>query len=405
LSLLSGAQHARQLAHNTGFRSQKFQWKDWISGRALVYSVAFASTSALTVLCCRRKFVVGAAVEESRVLLEEDVPNNNRQRFNFMADIVEKVSPGVVFIEVQGQHMFGLTQRNGSGFVIRADGMIMTNAHTVSEVPGMRQQIMVKLNNGEEYVAQVLYVDTILDLAVLKINAKNLPVLKFADSSKARPGEWVIAMGSPFSLSNTVTKGVISNAHRKSAEVGLNKPIDYIQTDAAINEGNSGGPLINLDGEVVGINSMTVAVANGISFAIPSNIAKKFVLDFEENEKETAKSSSKWFSGAQKVPAQTKRRALGITIVPLDAQILQELRRHSWEFPQVSHGILIHSVIVGSAAHTAGIQPGDVIVEVNGKAAKSAEILFRELETTSRVTFSIARRRESIFKITVDFDM
>lgn len=112
----------------------------------------------------------------------------------------------------------------------------------------------MKLNSGEEFDAEVLYIDSVLDLAVLKIKAvkilsfgfqkslkffsffqNNLPVLKFADSSRARPGEWVIAMGSPFSLSNTVTKGVISNAHRKSSEVGLNKPIDYIQTDAAIN--------------------------------------------------------------------------------------------------------------------------------------------------------------------------
>lgn len=108
------------------------------------------------------------------------------------------------------------------------------------------------------------------------------------------------------------------------------------------------------DGEVVGINSMTVAVATGISFAIPSNIAKKFLADFEQHEKKTEKSS--WFGGVEKAEPKAKRRALGITIVPLDAQILQELRRHSWEFPQVPHGILIHSIIIGSPAHRAGIQ-------------------------------------------------
>lgn len=195
------------------------------------------------------------------------------KRFNFIADVTEKVSSALVFIDVEGRHPFyniKISLSNGSGFIIDSSGLILTNAHVVAN----SSRVSVKLYDGRVVTGKVEFVDQRLDLAIVKVDVKDrLPFIRLGDSKKARTGEWVIAMGSPFSLSNTITVGIISSLNRKSEELGIDyKEIDYIQTDAAINIGNSGGPLVNLDGEAIGINTMKVTA--GISFAIPSNYAK-----------------------------------------------------------------------------------------------------------------------------------
>ncbi|KAG1671444.1 Serine protease HTRA3 [Nymphon striatum] len=198
------------------------------------------------------------------------------QRFNFVADVVEKTSPAVVYIELKGRHPFYqkiATLSNGSGFIVSKDGQILTNAHVVA---AGGSNIVVKLQDGRSFDGYVETIDHESDLATIRINCNDLPTLHLGNSSNLRAGEFVVAMGSPYSLNNTVTSGVISAVNRESKELGLHsKIIDYIQTDAAINFGNSGGPLLNLDGEVIGINTMRITA--GISFAIPINHAKIFL--------------------------------------------------------------------------------------------------------------------------------
>merc|ERR1712045_154908 len=179
-------------------------------------------------------------------------------------------------------------------------------------------------------------VDVKSDLATVRIPCKNLPVMKLGESFNLRPGEFVIAMGSPLALSNTITTGVVSSVARNRKELGLRSQRDvpeYIQTDAAITFGNSGGPLINLDGEAIGINSMKVSP--GISFAIPIDYAKEFL-------RRSAESRMKGGVGHQ------SRRFLGITMLPLNHQIIEELRKRNQLTVNLTHGILIYRVVENS---------------------------------------------------------
>lgn len=171
---------------------------------------------------------------------DKDIKSNSKQ-FNFIADVTEKVSSAVVFIEVKGRHPFFpnadlFSISSGSGFIVREDGLILTNAHVVDTY----KKVSVKLFDGRVAEGVVEYIDERLDLATIKIDLKGLPVIKLGDSRKCRPGEWVIALGSPFALSNTITVGVISSMNRAGKELGLYKTeMDYIQTDASINIGNN----------------------------------------------------------------------------------------------------------------------------------------------------------------------
>lgn len=159
----------------------------------------------------------------------------------------------------------------GSGVIIDRRGLILTNHHVVAGA----QQIAVHLRDGRSLEGQVVGSDPRYDLALVRIPASNLPVATLGDSDQLKPGQWAIAIGSPFGLENTVTVGVISATGRKG--VGRGTYGDFIQTDASINPGNSGGPLVNLNGQVIGINSMIVAPGQGIGFAIPINLAKKIM--------------------------------------------------------------------------------------------------------------------------------
>ncbi|CAH1778130.1 unnamed protein product [Owenia fusiformis] len=319
---------------------------------------------------------------------DDDKPS---KRFNYIADTVEKAIPAVVYIEIQGKHPYSgqnVQTSNGSGFIVRENGLILTNAHVVAN----KQVVKVKLNDGRVFDGYIQAVDPISDLATIRINADNLPVLKLGESSSLRPGEWVIAMGSPLSLSNTVTAGIVSTVHRGSKELGLNhKDMEYIQTDAVITFGNSGGPLVNLDGEAVGINTMKVTT--GISFAIPADYAKKFLEKASLLEKRS-ESKGSWFSGKKNIVG---RRYMGITMLTLTPSIIMELQqRMDGDFPDVKHGVWIHKVVIDSPAYNGGIRPGDVITKINGEDVKSAKDVYDAVKgTDQKLHITIIRNSRS----------
>ncbi|RVE57258.1 hypothetical protein OJAV_G00214370 [Oryzias javanicus] len=314
-------------------------------------------------------------------------PDSPRYRYNFIADVVEKSTPAVVYIEILGRHPFSgreVPVSNGSGFVISSDGLIVTNAHVVANKRGVR----VRLTNGDMYHASVQDVDPVADIATIKITPKNpLPTLKLGQSSDVRQGEFVVAMGSPFALRNTITSGIVSSAQRDSKELGLSNPnMEYIQTDATIDFGNSGGPLINLDGEVIGINTMKVTA--GISFAIPSDRVKIF-LD------QAAKKNKPWFG-----ESGTKARYIGVMMLTLTPSIIAELQLRDSMFPNVTHGILIHRVIPGSPASRAGMLSGDIVVEINGVKVNTSEEIYKAVRSSDRITLLVQRGNE-LLRLTV----
>uniref|UniRef100_A0A8C5WYD3 HtrA serine peptidase 2 n=1 Tax=Laticauda laticaudata TaxID=8630 RepID=A0A8C5WYD3_LATLA len=247
---------------------------------------------------------------------------------------------------------------------------------------GQRGAVRVRLASGELYDAVVRQVDQVADIATLKISPKHpLPTLRLGRSSEVRQGEFVVAMGSPFALQNTITSGIVSSAQRGGRELGLAaSDMEYIQTDAAIDFGNSGGPLVNLDGEVIGVNTMKVTP--GISFAIPSDRLRVF-LEQEQKHKES------WFGHSE-----GRRRYIGVMMLTLTPSILSELKMRNPSFPDVSYGVLIHKVIVGSPAHQAGLKAGDVVTEISGKTSRRAEDIYEAVRTQSRLTLQVHRGYE-----------
>lgn len=225
----------------------------------------------------------------------------------------------------------------GSGFIVKPDGLVLTNAHVVADA----DEVTVKLTDRREYKAKVLGVDKLSDIAVLKIEAEDLPVVKLGDASRIRVGEWVLAIGSPFGFENSATAGIVSAKARTLPNEGY---VPFIQTDVAVNPGNSGGPLFNLNGEVVGVNSQIYSRTGGyqgISFAIPIDVAMKVQSELLEHGK-------------------VERGRLGITIQEVNQTLAESfgLKRPT--------GALVSSVEKGSPAEKAGIKPGDVILEFNG---------------------------------------
>uniref|UniRef100_A0A452INH1 Uncharacterized protein n=1 Tax=Gopherus agassizii TaxID=38772 RepID=A0A452INH1_9SAUR len=270
---------------------------------------------------------------------QED-PNSLRHKYNFIADVVEKIAPAVVHIELFRKLPF--TKRevpvaSGSGFIVSEDGLIVTNAHVVTN----KHRVKVELKNGATYEAKIKDVDEKADIALIKIDTQGkLPVLLLGRSADLRPGEFVVAIGSPFSLQNTVTTGIVSTTQRGGKELGLrNSDMDYIQTDAIINYGNSGGPLVNLDGEVIGIN--TLKVTAGISFAIPSDKIKKFLTESHDRQ--------------AKGKAITKKKYIGIRMMSLSPSKAKELKEHHKDFPDVVSGAYIIEVIPDTPAEASAV--------------------------------------------------
>lgn len=254
----------------------------------------------------------------------------------------------------------------GSGCIVSSDGYILTNHHVIKEC----NQITVILNTGEEYEAKVIGSDPRTDIAVLKIEAKNLPFLKFGNSDELEVGEWVIAIGSPFALQASFTVGVVSAKGRQNLKITDLE--DFIQTDAAINPGNSGGALLNLDAELVGINTAIVSQSGGymgIGFAIPSNMAKHVMDQIIAN-------------------GSVKRGYLGIIFQQIDKETAEALNLEKHE------GILISEVIKSSAGEKAGLKQGDVVTECDGKPIKSIGSFRNEIalkDPGSKVMLTVLR--------------
>jgi serine protease Do len=244
----------------------------------------------------------------------------------------------------------------GSGFIVDKSGHILTNYHVVEDAA----KIMVKLDSGEEFAATVVGVDEETDVAVLKIEAgRDLPSVKLADSDKARVGDWVLAIGSPFGLNRSVTAGIISQTNRETPSTSVFQK--FIQTDAAINRGNSGGPLVNMSGEVIGINSQIATSTgdyNGVGFALPSNEAAYI---FEQILK----------SG------KVRRGFLGVGLETVKAEFASV---YGLKEPK---GAIVVEIREQSAAGIAGLKAGDVIVEFNGQKVEGAQDLISKVSATS----------------------
>jgi serine protease Do len=241
-------------------------------------------------------------------------------------------------------------QSLGTGFIISADGDIVTNNHVVApeELGGrVADEITVSLDDKRLFRAKVIARDPATDVALLHIDAKELTAAKLGDSEAVEVGEWVVAIGQPFGLSSTVTAGIVSAKGRRGDEMGsgLNHGYwDFIQTDAAINPGNSGGPLLNMRGEVVGINTAINAKAQGLAFAVPINMAKRVLADLRKF-------------------GRVQRGWLGLK--PIDPRAV------GYDIA----GALVAAVVPGGPAHKAGLQRGDLVVKFDGVAVDDAERL------------------------------
>ena len=227
----------------------------------------------------------------------------------------------------------------GSGFIISADGLVVTNRHVIDKA----DEIIVTLTNGDEYVAEVKGVDEQTDLALLKLeSAEELPFVVWGDDDKSRVGDWVLAIGNPFGLGGSASTGIISARHR---DIRSGPYDDYIQVDAAINRGNSGGPLFNLQGQVIGINTAIYSPNGGsvgIGFSIPANLAKNVIQQLDA-------------SGA------VERAWIGVSIQPLNDDLAEGFGRDDDE------GALVSAVAVDTPADKAGLQAGDIILSFDGK--------------------------------------
>ena len=262
----------------------------------------------------------------------------------------------------------------GSGFIIDRKGIVVTNNHVIQGA----EDIIVSVNGSTEYKAKVIGTDPYMDLAVLQIvSDEKFETVSFGDSDKARVGDWVIAIGNPYGFGGTVTSGIISSRNR---DIGLTRYDDFIQTDASINLGNSGGPLFNLDGEVIGINTAIIAPGQsgsiGIGFAIPSNSASKVIdqlIKFGE----------------------TKRGWLGVRIQEVTKEIAEV---EKLEKPK---GALVSSVSENSPADKAGIKAGDIILEFDGKKVNTMRTLPKlvaQAQVGKRVILKIWRNQKLVSK-------
>lgn len=305
---------------------------------------------------------------------------------NFVIQVVQKVGPAVVRIDSSRtvktqipdefndpifQRFFGsqlpeqqnrVERGTGSGFIISADGRILTNAHVVDGA----DTVTVTLKDGRSFKGKVLGKDELTDVAVVKIQADNLPLVALGNSDQLQPGEWAIAIGNPLGLDNTVTTGIISATGRSSNQIGApDKRVEYIQTDAAINPGNSGGPLLNSRGQVIAMNTAIIQGAQGLGFAIPINTAQRI-------------SSQLIATGKVEHPY------LGIQMVGLTPQLKQNINSDPNSGLSVNEdkGVLVVKVVPNSPAAKAGIRAGDVIQKLGGQAVTDASSVQKVVENS-----------------------
>lgn len=306
-----------------------------------------------------------ASIEERQRLVltgrSADTAYHVPTHINFLST-ANKVVPGVVHIRTgYGPGVFSLNplqqyerpvHSSGSGVIISDDGYIVTNNHVIEDATN----IEVVMNNNQRYYAKLVGADANTDLALLKIKANNLPFVPYGDSDRLQPGEWVLAIGNPFDLNSTVTAGIIS---AKARNIGILQEKNglsveaFIQTDAAVNPGNSGGALVNLAGELIGVNTAIATSSGsyqGYSFAIPVSLVKKVMDDLLEFGK-------------------VQRGLLGINIGDVDARLAEQYDL------AVSQGVFVSRVLAGSAAEQAGILPGDVIIAIDRHVVNSVSEL------------------------------
>ena len=260
----------------------------------------------------------------------------------------------------------------GSGVIISPDGYIVTNNHVIEEATKLK----VKLNDGRLFDAKLIGTDPTTDVALIKIEGEDLPTLPFGDSDDLRLGEWVLAIGSPFNLQSTITAGIVSAKARQLGVIAEEAPIEsFIQTDAAVNPGNSGGALVNTRGELVGINTVIKSSTGsyiGYSFAVPETIVRKVVMDLKEY-------------------GVVQRAMLGVRYRAIDDQFVEEQGEELGI--KKSGGLYIYSVEEGSAAAEAGLRKGDIITAIDGVKTNDASVLLEK----------IAQKRPND-KVTISFD-
>jgi len=296
-----------------------------------------------------------ANISSTQVIARQNSPFSNDPFFNYFFG--------------NDQDLYG-DQRDverslGSGVIVSPDGYILTNNHVVAGEQGrisLRQlpAITVALGDKREVRAKIVGVDPTIDLALLKIEAKNLPTMPWGDSSQLKVAQWVLAIGNPFQLNETVTLGIVSALGRTS--LGISGYEDFIQTDAAINPGNSGGALINARGELVGINTAIFSQSGGyqgIGFAIPSNLARRVVNDFLKY-------------------GEVRRGDIGyVEIAPLTTQVAAQLGAPD------ARGVLIQRMRRDASAFSAGLRPGDIVIGFNGTAVNDPGLLQRMIQDAS----------------------
>lgn len=352
----------------SGFQGNSFRS---IPFRSLLIAAAVTSIASVT-------SHAQSAPRQDAPSITATVPERLSESF---ADIANRVEPAVVSIDTKGKMPEAAPQAQGtpnqsddileffrrqmprrptyavgSGFIVDKSGYIMTNKHVIEDAV----KITVKLESGEEYTARVVGADEETDLAVLKIDAgKDLPFVKLGNSDRARVGEWVLAIGSPFGLAKTVTAGIISQTRR---ETPTNSPFQkFIQTDAAINRGNSGGPLVNMEGEVIGVNSQIATSTgdyNGVGFALPSTEAANVYSQIIKNGK-------------------VRRGFLGVGLESVKAEYAKV-----YGLKEAKGAIVTEVRDSRGAAATAGMQVGDVIVEFDGKPIDNAQDLIAKVGST-----------------------
>ncbi|MBW4603447.1 MAG: trypsin-like peptidase domain-containing protein [Calothrix sp. FI2-JRJ7] len=308
-----------------------------------------------------------------------------RQEGNFVTNVVNKVGPAVVridssrtvkaslpdefndpffrrFFGAQGQipQQKRVERGTGSGFILSADGRILTNAHVIDGA----DTVKVTLKDGRSFQGKVIGKDELTDVAVVKIQANNLPTVTIGNSDQLQPGESAIAIGNPLGLDNTVTTGVISATGRSSNSIGAqDKRVSYIQTDAAINPGNSGGPLLNSKGEVVGMNTAIIQGAQGLGFAIPIATAQRI-------------------SNQLIATGKVQHPYLGIQMQALSPELKENINSdpNSGLNVDSDKGVLIRRVVPNSPAAQAGIRAGDIIEKLNGQPVADADSVQKAVE-------------------------
>jgi serine protease Do len=386
--------------------SRQFPWTVILSGTAVLLSGTALSISLMgfahgqNAISWQDKAQLVAGNGTSNIQLAANSSSSRdhgmfSRSSELIADVAQDVAPSVVNIDVQRQgrgmssspfsdeffqRFFGVQpmmphqmqqgrmpviKGNGSGVVISADGDVLTNNHVVEGA----DKIIVTLNDGRKFSARVTGRDPFSDIAVVKMEgATNLKPAKLGTSKSLRPGEWVVAIGSPLGFDHTVTLGIVSALSRQVPDINSN--VEFIQTDAAINPGNSGGPLVNLDGEVIGINTAIAGSGQNIGFAIPIDIVKNVTTDLM-------------------AAGHVTRPWIGISMTGLNADLAKSLG-----IAEDTQGVVVAQVMPNSPSYRAGFQQGDVIQRINGamvKSPKEIQDLVRSKPVNSTFNIQVLR--------------